>query len=140
VRAGWISPRVVRGRGRRFWRDGQFLSHELRASHLDVSRKPSPSCDSRISISNIWLRRAISYVVAIPAAGVAPRVHEVFPNMKNAGLTTSLDTNDDPATAGRARWTRLYPNVDILLPNEREAMKMARADDWRPQWGGSASG
>jgi len=58
-----------------------------------------------------------------------PRVPELFRRMKSAGLTTSIDTNDDPED----RWDRILEeilqHVDILLPNEREAMKMSRADD-----------
>jgi sugar/nucleoside kinase (ribokinase family) len=59
-----------------------------------------------------------------------PRVPELFQRMKSAGLTTSLDTNDDPED----RWDRglldeILPHVDILLPNEREAMKMSRSGD-----------
>jgi len=56
-----------------------------------------------------------------------PHVPELFRRMKSAGLTTSLDTNDDPDD----RWDidEVLPHVDIFLPNEREAMKIARADD-----------
>jgi sugar/nucleoside kinase (ribokinase family) len=58
-----------------------------------------------------------------------PRAPELFRRMKSAGLTTSLDTNDDPDN----RWTggldEILPHVDILLPNEREAIKITRADD-----------
>jgi sugar/nucleoside kinase (ribokinase family) len=58
------------------------------------------------------------------------RVPELFQRMKSAGLTTSLDTNDDPDD----RWDaslldEILPHVDILLPNEREAMKMSRSGD-----------
>jgi sugar/nucleoside kinase (ribokinase family) len=59
-----------------------------------------------------------------------PRVPDIFARMKSAGLTTSLDTNDDPDD----RWDgplleATFPHVDILMPNEREAMKMAGVDD-----------
>jgi sugar/nucleoside kinase (ribokinase family) len=49
--------------------------------------------------------------------------------MKSAGLTTSLDTNDDPDDHWDSALEEILPHVDILLPNEREAMKMSRADD-----------
>jgi len=49
--------------------------------------------------------------------------------MKSAGLTTSLDTNDDPDDRWDGVLEKILPHVDILLPNEREAMKMSRADD-----------
>jgi sugar/nucleoside kinase (ribokinase family) len=49
--------------------------------------------------------------------------------MKSAGLTTSLDTNDDPDDRWEGALDATLPYVDILLPNEREAMKIARAND-----------
>ena len=49
--------------------------------------------------------------------------------MKSAGLTTSLDTNDDPDDRWDGVLEEILPHVDILLPNEREAMKMSRAGD-----------
>jgi sugar/nucleoside kinase (ribokinase family) len=49
--------------------------------------------------------------------------------MKSAGLTTSLDTNDDPDDRWGTILDEILPHVDVLLPNEREAMKMSRAND-----------
>jgi sugar/nucleoside kinase (ribokinase family) len=59
-----------------------------------------------------------------------PRVPELFRRMKDAGLTTSIDTNDDPDNCWEGGLAEILPHVDILLPNEREAMKMSRADDF----------
>jgi sugar/nucleoside kinase (ribokinase family) len=58
-----------------------------------------------------------------------PHVPELFRHMKAAGLTTSLDTNDDPDDRWDSAIEEILPHVDILLPNEREAMKISRADD-----------
>jgi sugar/nucleoside kinase (ribokinase family) len=55
--------------------------------------------------------------------GLFPRAAELFRRMKRSGLTTSLDTNDDPED----RWRgveKILPFVDVLLPNQREAMRM----------------
>jgi sugar/nucleoside kinase (ribokinase family) len=60
--------------------------------------------------------------------GLRPRIGELLQYMKSKGLTTSLDTNDDPED----RWEGLgdvFPFVDVLLPNEREACKLAGTDD-----------
>src|SRR5438105_4464323 len=60
--------------------------------------------------------------------GLRPRVAELLRKMKAAGLSTSLDTNDDPED----RWegvTDVLKHVDVFLPNEREAKKIARTDD-----------
>lgn len=58
-----------------------------------------------------------------------PRVADLFRHAKEAGLSTSLDTNDDPED----RWDRdvleVLAWVDVLLPNEREACRMAQRDD-----------
>lgn len=48
---------------------------------------------------------------------------------KEAGLTTSLDTNDDPEDCWSEEIQSLFKYVDILLPNEREACKLAEAED-----------
>jgi sugar/nucleoside kinase (ribokinase family) len=58
-----------------------------------------------------------------------PHVPELFRRMKAAGLTTSLDTNDDPDDRWDGVLNEILPHVDILLPNEREAMKMSGAQD-----------
>ena len=58
-----------------------------------------------------------------------PHVPELYRRMKSAGLTTSLDTNDDPDDRWDTILDEILPHVDILLPNEREAMKMSRTDD-----------
>jgi sugar/nucleoside kinase (ribokinase family) len=63
-------------------------------------------------------------------SGLRPQVPELFRRLKAAGLTISLDTNDDPED----RWGELREvlrNVDIFLPNEREACKIAATDDRR---------
>jgi len=56
-------------------------------------------------------------------------VPELFCRMKSAGLTTSLDTNDDPDDRWDSALEETLPHVDILLPNKHEAMRMSRADD-----------
>jgi len=60
--------------------------------------------------------------------GLRPKISALLEFMKSKGLTTSLDTNDDPDD----RWDGLqdiYPFVDVLLPNEREACRLAETDD-----------
>lgn len=61
--------------------------------------------------------------------GLQPSLPEIFRNAKAAGLTTSLDTNDDPEDRWGSGIEDLLPYVDVLLPNEREACKLARVDD-----------
>jgi sugar/nucleoside kinase (ribokinase family) len=48
--------------------------------------------------------------------------------MKKAGLTTSLDTNDDPDDRWDGVLGETLKYVDILLPNAREACKIAATE------------
>jgi sugar/nucleoside kinase (ribokinase family) len=58
-----------------------------------------------------------------------PSLEQIFREAKAAGLTTSLDTNDDPDD----RWTpeiqKLFLHLDLLMPNEHEACRMAGVGD-----------
>ena len=88
---------------------------ELRFEDLDLDYLASAR---HFHMSSLFLQRELS-----------PRVPELFRRMKSAGLTTSLDTNDDPDDRWNGVLEEILPLLDILLPNEREAMKMSRADD-----------
>ena len=61
--------------------------------------------------------------------GLRPRVGELLQRLKRSGLTISLDTNDDPADAWQGGLLDILCHVDIFLPNEREAMKVAGTKD-----------
>jgi sugar/nucleoside kinase (ribokinase family) len=52
----------------------------------------------------------------------------LFARMKHAGLSTSLDTNDDPDDGWDGVLDDVLPHVDVLLPNAREACKIARTE------------
>lgn len=65
-------------------------------------------------LSSFYLQRAL-----------CPRVAEVFRYMKSRGLTISLDTNDDPEDRWEKNLHEVLPYVDVFLPNEREACKVA---------------
>jgi len=88
---------------------------ELRFEDLDLEYLAS---GRHFHMSSLFLQRAL-----------ATRVPELFQHMKSAGLTTSLDTNDDPDDRWQGALDATLPYVDILLPNEREAMRIARAND-----------
>src|SRR4051812_40637339 len=74
--------------------------------------------DSRhFHLSSFFLHRALR-----------PRIGELFQFLKSKGLTISLDTNDDPDD----KWEGLADVlrfVDVLLPNEREARRLAGTED-----------
>jgi len=58
-----------------------------------------------------------------------PKVAELFRFLKSRGLTISLDTNDDPDDRWDGDLHELLRQVDVFLPNEREACKAARTED-----------
>lgn len=61
--------------------------------------------------------------------GLLPRVPELFRKLKTAGLTISLDTNDDPDNSWQSGLEEALGYVDVFLPNEREARKVAGTED-----------
>ncbi|HEY4879149.1 MAG TPA: carbohydrate kinase family protein [Candidatus Acidoferrales bacterium] len=69
-------------------------------------------------VSSYFLHRALR-----------PRMAELFRQAKARGLSTSLDTNDDPEGKWGEDLLEVLPFVDILFPNEREAKKIAGIDN-----------
>ena len=61
--------------------------------------------------------------------GLRPHVLELFRTLKAAGLTTSLDTNDDPDDKWDKDVLEVLKYVDFFFPNEREAEKLTRTND-----------
>ena len=61
--------------------------------------------------------------------GLQPGLRGLFRDLKRAGLTISLDTNDDPADLWGDELDGLLEYVDVLLPNEAEANRMARQNN-----------
>lgn len=66
-------------------------------------------------LSSLFLQRAL-----------VPDLPALFRRLKKAGLTLSLDTNDDPEDRWDAMLDQLLDLVDVLLPNEEEACRIAR--------------
>ncbi len=61
-----------------------------------------------------------------------PQVGELFRKLKAAGLTTSLDTNDDPDNLWKGGIHDVLHYVDVFLPNAREACGVAGTTDLEP--------
>lgn len=87
----------------------------LKIGHLDMDYLAS---SRHFHLSSYYLQ-----------AGLREHVPELFRKLKSAGLTISLDTNDDPDDLWEADLHNVLPMVDVLLPNEREAMRIAGCDD-----------
>lgn len=54
-----------------------------------------------------------------------PDLPQLFVDLKRAGLTLSLDTNDDPSGEWGGVLEPLLDTIDLLLPNEDEVKKIA---------------
>jgi sugar/nucleoside kinase (ribokinase family) len=70
-------------------------------------------------LSSFFLHRALR-----------PQILQLFREAKEAGLTTSLDTNDDPENEWADDLLEVLKYVDVFLPNEREAKKIAQTEDF----------
>ena len=90
---------------------------DVQFAHLDLNYLRSAS---HFHLSSFFLLR-----------GLRPRIPELFSEMKQSGLTTSLDTNDDPEDLWAGDVKSVLKSVDIFLPNEREACKLAGTTDVR---------
>jgi sugar/nucleoside kinase (ribokinase family) len=76
-------------------------------------------CDSRhFHLSSYFLQRKLQ-----------PRMIELFKKMKAAGLTISMDTNDDPDARWDSNVRDVMRYIDVFLPNEREARYIGGSDD-----------
>lgn len=69
-------------------------------------------------LSSLFLHRKLS-----------PDIPELFVEMKRRGLTTSLDTNDDPEGKWAGVLDEVLSKVDVLLCTEDELVKIAKVDD-----------
>jgi sugar/nucleoside kinase (ribokinase family) len=88
---------------------------ELTLSDLDLE---SLSDSRHFHLSSYYLQK-----------GLQPQVGDLFRKLKAAGLTISLDTNDDPEDRWEGGLRDVLPYVDVFLPNAREARKIAAAQD-----------
>ncbi len=71
-----------------------------------------------LHISSYFLQKALR-----------PKIAGLFCEARRRGLTTSLDTNDDPDGAWADDLRETLRHVDIFFPNEREAKKAGRTED-----------
>ena len=88
---------------------------EMEYSDIDVGYLHSAR---HFHLSSYFLHRALR-----------PQILNLFRQAKEAGLTTSLDTNDDPENEWAQDLLDVLKYVDVFLPNDREAKKIARTDD-----------
>lgn len=99
------------------WRN--ILTHlgtisELKFEDLDLEYLKSAR---HFHLSSFYLQRALQ-----------PRIPELFQELKAAGLTLSMDTNDDPDDTWQGVMDVLK-YLEVFMPNEREARRIAKTDN-----------
>ena len=88
---------------------------ELQFSDIDMGWVRSAR---HLHLSSFFLHRALR-----------PRIGDLFRLAKEAGLSTSLDTNDDPENKWGQDLLEVLKYVDVFIPNDREAKKIAHTED-----------
>jgi sugar/nucleoside kinase (ribokinase family) len=106
---------ILPGARQRFILTFPGVMAEMRFEDLDLDRVLSAR---HLHLSSYFLQTALR-----------PRIADLFRLAKESGLTTSLDTNDDPAGEWNDDVLNVLKWVDVLLPNEHEACRLARLDD-----------
>src|SRR6185312_9104318 len=86
----------------------------LKASDLDMDYL---KLARHFHLSSLYLQSAL-----------VPDLPRMFRELKAAGLTLSLDTNDDPDDQWGPPLDELLSLVDLFLPNERELLRMTGKD------------
>jgi sugar/nucleoside kinase (ribokinase family) len=84
---------------------------EMTTADLDL---PYLTSARHFHLSSLFLQTALH-----------PGLPELFDHLKQAGLTLSLDTNDDPSGNWAGVLQPLLDKIDLLLPNEDEIKKIA---------------
>jgi sugar/nucleoside kinase (ribokinase family) len=88
---------------------------EMQYSDIDMDHVRAAR---HLHLSSFFLHRALR-----------PRILDLFRAAKDAGLTTSLDTNDDPEDKWGDDLLEVLKHVDLFFPNDREAKKITHTDD-----------
>src|SRR5271154_738810 len=86
---------------------------ELTCPNLDIAYLAS---GRHFHLSSLFLQTGLHQ--GLPA---------LLAELRSRGLTVSLDTNDDPADQWGGVLDEVLPLVDILMPNEDELLRIARA-------------
>jgi sugar/nucleoside kinase (ribokinase family) len=88
---------------------------ELGRADLDVDRLARAR---HFHLSSLYLQRRL-----------LPDCPALFSEMKDRGLSTSLDTNDDPDDRWGPPLAEILPHVDVFFCNERELCRLTGSSD-----------
>ena len=137
---------------------GQIAVDRLAAGGVDVTGVRRVASESKTGLTVILQRRKLRNILTYPGTifdltladldityladarhfhlssyflqrSLTPQVEELFRRLKAAGLTISLDTNDDPEDRWEGGLMNALQYVDVFLPSERELKRIAHTDD-----------
>jgi sugar/nucleoside kinase (ribokinase family) len=137
---------------------GQIAVERLAAGGVDVSRVRRASGETKTGLTVILQREQRRSILTYPGTifelapedldfdyladsrhfhlssfylqrGMTAHVGELFARLKAAGLTISLDTNDDPEDTWQGGLLDVLRYVDVFLPNARELKRVAGTND-----------
>jgi len=137
---------------------GKIALERLAAGGVDVSRVRRAAGGAATGLTVILPRASDRYILTYPGAmfemswddldldylasarhfhlssyylhrALRPRITELFVEMKRRGLSTSLDTNDDPDDRWDAGLLGTLKHMDAFLPNSREACRITDTGD-----------
>ena len=106
-----------------------ILHHEAWRNILTYSGTIAETCWEDLDLNYLADARHFHFSSYYLQRALRPRVGELFQQLKSKGLTISLDTNDDPDDRWEGGLSGVLRYVDVFLPNEREACKVAGRED-----------
>jgi sugar/nucleoside kinase (ribokinase family) len=106
-----------------------ILHHEAWRNILTYAGTIAETCWEDLDLDYLAASRHFHFSSYYLQRSLRPRVGELFRYLKSKGLTISLDTNDDPDDRWEGGLHELLGYVDVFLPNEREACKVAGTED-----------
>jgi len=137
---------------------GEIALDRLRNAGVDISRTSVSSTGTQTGVTILLHHGATRHILTYPGTmaemtiadldrdflasgkhfhisslflqkGLQPDLPALCRELKEKGLTLSLDTNDDPEDIWSAPLPELLEIVDVVLPNEDEARRMSGCDD-----------
>lgn len=105
-----------------------LLPHGPRRRILTYPGTMSGMCRADLNFEYLASARHFHLSSLFLQQALAPDLPALFRDLKQAGLTLSLDTNDDPDDRWDGVLHDLLGYVDVLLPNAEEACRIARRD------------
>lgn len=102
-----------------FGQERMMVTHAGAMSAMGVEDLPIDSLSSvrHLHVSSVFLQPSL-----------LPGLPELFRKAQQAGATTSLDPQWDPAEQWRLDLDRILPHLDFFLPNEKELLLLTGCD------------